>query len=265
MAEQVIQFSVFTKPWKQPLPELAGMVRGWGFDGIELPVRPGYQVAPEQAGRDLPAAAKVLADQGLRIFSVAAPGGPVAEELVAACAEAGVPVIRIMMSVGPDGYMATEARTRHELEVLVPILQRYGVTIGVQNHCDACLSNAMGLRHLLEPFAPREVAAVWDAAHNALNGEDPELAIDIIWDHLCMVNLKNAYWRRVNGPEAEVVKWRPWWTSGPQGLASWPRVVAELRRRAYQGVVCLTAEYSEEAAVNRLIAEDIAFAKRLFA
>ena len=165
MAEQAIQFSVFTKAWKQPLPELAGMVRGWGFDGIELPVRPGYQVVPEQAGRDLPAAAKVLADHGLRIFSVAAPGGPVAEELVAACAEAGVPVIRIMMGVGPDGYMATEARTQRELTALLPVLQRYGVTIGVQNHCDACLCNAMGLRHLLEPFAPRDVAAVWDAAH----------------------------------------------------------------------------------------------------
>ena len=265
MAEQVIKYSVFTKPWKEPLPELAGMVRGWGFDGIELPVRPGYQVVPEQASRDLPAAARVLADQGLQIFSVAAPGGPVAEALVAACAEAGVPVIRIMVDIGPEGYLATEARTRRELEALVPMLQRYGVTLGVQNHVGQMICNAMGLRHLLEPFATREVAAVWDAAHNALSGEEPEPAIDIIWDHLCMVNLKNAYWRRVTGPEAEAAQWRPWWTSGPQGLASWPRVIAELTRRAYRGVVCLPAEYSDEAAVNRLIAGDIAFAKGLFA
>jgi len=265
MPNQAIQFSVFTKPWKQSLPELAAMVRGWGFDGIELPVRPGYQVVLEHASRDLPVAAHVLADHGLRIFSVAAPGGPIAEELVAACAEAGVPVIRIMVGIGPDGYMATEARTQREFEGLIPMLQQYGVTIGVQNHCDQMVCNAMGLRHLLEPFDRRYVAAVWDAAHNALNGEDPELAIDIIWDHLCMVNLKNAYWRRVNGPEAEVVAWRPWWTSGPQGLASWPRVAAELKRRDYRGVVCLTAEYSDEAAVKRLISQDIQFARRLLA
>jgi hypothetical protein len=42
-------------------------------------------------------------------------------------------------------------------------------------------------------------------------------------------------------------------------------VVAELRRRDYQGVVCLTAEYSDTTAVDRLIAQDIAFAKALFA
>jgi sugar phosphate isomerase/epimerase len=139
------------------------------------------------------------------------------------------------------------------------------VTLGIQNHCDRCICNAMGLRHLMEKYEPRHVGAVWDAAHNALNGEDPELAIDIIWSHLCMVNLKNAFWRRKTGPEAEHVQWRHYWTSGWQGLASWPRVAAELKRRGYSGVVCLTAEYSDEPSVDRLITEDIAFAKSLFA
>jgi len=61
------------------------------------------------------------------------------------------------------------------------------------------------------------------------------------------------------------VRWRPWWTTGPQGLASWPRVAAELRRRDYRGVICLTAEYSDDPAVERLIAQDIGYAKALFA
>lgn len=34
--------------------------------------------------------------------------------------------------------------------------------------------------------------------------------------------------------------------------------------RGYAGVVCLPAEYTDEAAVDRLIAEDIVFAKTLF-
>jgi hypothetical protein len=41
-------------------------------------------------------------------------------------------------------------------------------------------------------------------------------------------------------------------------------VVAELKRRSYQGVVCLTAEYSDQASVDRLIAEDLAYARSLF-
>jgi hypothetical protein len=109
------------------------------------------------------------------------------------------------------------------------------------------------------------VAAVWDAAHNALEGEEPELAIDIVWSHLCMVNLKNAFWRRVTGPEAADVTWQPYWTSGRQGLASWPRVAQILMQRSYAGVVCLTAEYSDETDVARLIAEDVAYARSLWA
>jgi hypothetical protein len=41
-------------------------------------------------------------------------------------------------------------------------------------------------------------------------------------------------------------------------------VIDELKVRQYRGTVCLTAEYSDHDAVNRLIAEDIAFAKSRF-
>ena len=261
MAGQTIAYSVFTKPWKMPLPELARLVSGLGFDGIELPVRPGFQVLPENVGRGLPKAVAVLADYGLKVLSIA---GPTDEETIAACAESGVPIIRIMISIDEDGYLATEARTLRRFDALVPLLERYGVTIGVQNHCDRFVANAAGLRHLLGRYDRRHIAAVWDAAHEALNGQDPELALEIVWDHLCMVNLKNAFWQRVNGPEAEYARWQVYWTSGRQGLASWPRVAAELKRRHYAGTLCLTAEYDDETAVERLIAEDIAFAKALF-
>ena len=263
MGEGPVTFSVFTKPWKQmPLGELGAFVKRLGFDAIELPVRPGFQVEPEAVGRGLPAAVRTLGDHGVRIASVA---GPTDERTIAACAEAGVPVIRICVGTGGKPYMEAEAQTQRELEALVPLLERYGVAIGIQNHCGDGVCSAMGIRHLIERFDPRHVAAVWDAAHSALEGEEPELGLDIVWSHLCMVNLKNAYRRRANGPEAEVARWEVYWTSGRQGFASWPRVASELKRRDWHGVVCLTAEYSEEASVERLIAEDIAFAKALFA
>ncbi|HVC34584.1 MAG TPA: TIM barrel protein, partial [Chloroflexota bacterium] len=198
---------------------------------------------------------------GLRIFSVA---GPADEATIAACAESGIPTIRVMVRIGAAGYLAAEAQTQREYDALLPLLDTYHVKLGVQNHTGPYVCNAMGLRHLTEKYDPRHVCAVWDAAHNGLDGEEPELAIDIVWSHLGMVNLKNAFWRRTNGPEAEVAEWRPYWTSGRQGLASWPRVAAELKRRDYRGVVCLTAEYTDEAAVNRLVADDLVFARSLF-
>ena len=244
------------------MPELGRHVKELGFDAIELPVRSGYQVLPENVARDLPKAAATLEKLGIKIASIA---GSVNEDNIAACAEAGVPIIRDGISI-PAGetYLEAEARVKRELEALVPLLDRHGVTIGLQNHCDRFVANAAGLRRIVEGFNPKHVGAVWDAAHCALDGEIPELAVDILWSHLCMVNLKNAFWRLTNGPEAPHAEWESYWTSGRRGLASWPRVTNELKKRNYRGVVCLTAEYSDHDAVDRLVAGDIEFAKSLF-
>ncbi len=262
-----ILYSVFTKPWRTlSLPELGAWVAGLGFDGIELPVRPGYPVEPQNV-YTLPQAAQTLADWGVKIFSVAAAADP---PTIAACAETAAavghtPIIRCMARI-PDGmpYLQGEAQIQREYEAALPLLEQYGVQMGVQNHCGRFVNHALGLLRLIEPFDPRHIAAVWDAAHNALQGEEPDYALDILAGRLCMVNLKNAFWQRVNGPEAETAQWKVYWTGGRHGLASWPRVAGELKKRGYGGVVCLTAEYSDTAAAGRLIAEDLELAQSLF-
>ena len=262
MTNDGIRFTVFTKRWKMPLPELGKRVAGLGFWGVELPVRPGYQVEPENVAAGLPEAARILADCGVTIHSVA---GPTDEATIAACAAAGVEVLRVMAPIGEEGYLASESRLQAEYDALAPLLAAHGVTLGVQNHCGRWVGSAIGLRRLIEKYDPRHIAAVYDAAHCGLDGEEPDLAVEILWDRLCLVNLKNAFWLRKNGPEAAVAEWQWYWTSGRQGLTSWPDVAAELKQRGYGGAVCLTGEYSDQEAGERLIAEDLAFARELFA
>lgn len=256
-------YTVFTKPWKtKSLPELARFVRDLGFDGVELPVRPGFQVEPENITTGLPEAARIFADHGVRIGTLA---GPTDEVTIAACAAAGVPIIRVCESIDRSvGYLATEKRLREGYDALIPTLDAHGVAIGVQNHCDFCVNNAMGLLHLLEGYDPKHVCAILDQAHNGLNGEPPELAIDIVWSHLRVANFKSAFWVRGNGPEAAEATWKPHWTTGRHGLAQWTRTVRELKKRAFEGDICLTAEYSDDEHVETLIAEDILYIKQLF-
>src|SRR5712692_9049501 len=112
MSSTDVAFTVFTKPWKMPLPELGAFVKGLGFDGVELPVRPGFQVEPRDVTRGLREAARALAGRGLTIGSVA---GPTDEPTIAACAEAGVPVIRICVDIPAGrGYMEHEARLQRD-------------------------------------------------------------------------------------------------------------------------------------------------------
>src|SRR5262249_30367611 len=150
-----------------------------GFDGIELPVRPGYQVTPEKVTTDLRVATQILADCGLAITSIA---GPTDEPTIAACAEANIPLIRICLDIPAHiSYLEHEANLHRQFDAMLPLLERYGVTLGIQNHQGRFVANAMGIRHLIERYDSRYIGAVLDFAHCALHGEIPELALDIVW------------------------------------------------------------------------------------
>jgi sugar phosphate isomerase/epimerase len=261
------KLAVFVKPWKAlSLTELGAHMQQIGFEWIELPVRPGFPCQPDTIERDLPEAAKILGDYGVHILNVTVDLPLTDERLFAACAQAGVDLNRVMFRRGNRNYWEAEKDARQQLDAALPLCERYNVRVGVQNHAGNFVGvHAMGLYHLLKDYDPRYIGAIWDAAHNGLEGMEPEPALDIVADMLHIVNLKNAFWLQTSGPEAEIAEWKVYWTSGRRGRTSWPRVVAKIKEMNYTGPICLTAEYSDDQSIDRLIAEDLAFAKSLLA
>jgi len=246
------RITVFTKPWPEmSLRELGKLVKMLGFDGVELPVRPGYQVTPETVAKGLPEAAKILRDEGVAIGSVA---GPTDERTIAACAAAGCHIIRVCVGIDLKiGYMVAEARERKGYDALVPALKRHGVSIAVQNHCGFCVGSAIGIMHLIEGYDPAVVSAALDPAHCAVDGEPPEMAIDICWSHLSLVNLKSASHFRRSGPNQVEASWEIYWSTAQHSGYSWKATVEELRRRGYSRDICLPAEYTDDAKEGQLM------------
>ena len=258
-----MRFSVFTKPWKDlPAAELFKKVAAWGFDGIEFPLRAGFQVEPQNAETELPAFADEAAEHGLQIMSVASATDA---HIFAACHAAGVPLIRIMAGIDLEkGYLQSERDFKTYLNRLLPLCERYGVKVGVQNHFGPMVFSTMELRHLLEDFDPKYVGAVWDAAHSGLAGEIAAQALDIIWEKLLLVNLKNAYWKPTNGPEAPKTQWAPHFTLGRFGMASYPDIINYLARNHYNGDICMPAEFSDDQLAEALVPVELAYVKDLF-
>ncbi len=235
---------VFTKPWPELEPtELVAVAKNLDVDGIELPVRPGFQVTPEQAETKLPEAARILADNGLKIESVA---GSAEERIVVACAKAQVPLIRIMVRIPPErGYFDVIDETRATLDSLESTLRDAGVVIGIQNHCDRFIGSAIGLYQLVEPLASDTVGIILDPAHCALDGEPIDMAIDITRDRLSLVNLKGAFKRRINGVNSVEARWRTEWCTARDAGYSWSETIGLLRNAGYEGPLCLPVEYSD--------------------
>jgi sugar phosphate isomerase/epimerase len=245
-------WSVFTKPWREPgIGSLGELVAGMGFDAVELPVRPGYQVTPAEVATALPAAARELARAGVTIASIASGTD---EATFAACAEAGVAFIRIMVPIGPGGYAATGAEIRRTLAGLAERAERYGVRVAVQPHYDDYIADSSELFALLRDLDPRFVAAIWDSVHDALARKRPEHGLELLWPWLGIVNLKSAYFERVDdtvSPAGDPV-WEPVFTDARSGMAEWGRALCYLAEHRFAGPICLTAEYTDE---NDLVAK----------
>lgn len=256
-------WSVFTKPWKDKKPEELGkFVSRMGFNAIEFPLRKGYQVEPDDAETGLVQLQNLLEKYGVRITSVAS---DTRESIFAACQKANVRLLRIMVFADKKiGYLKSISNTQKYLEGLVPLCERYNVTVGVQHHYGYGVSSTMELCHLLQPFNPKHIGAIWDAAHSALSGEVPAQALDIIWDKLCLVNLKAAFYKRVNGPESKHAVFTPYFTTGNNCAFSWRDTIEYLVSRGYDKDICMPAEYTDEENVEQYIMQDLLYAKSLF-
>ena len=232
-----------------------------GFTAVEYPLREGYQVDLGDAENGLARLSEVLEKYGVSIASVAS----VAEEWAfAACQAAGCGILRIMAATEKgQRYLEWEKSYIKYLEGIEPLTRKYGVTLGIQNHCGPMVSSTMELKRVVEKFDPKSIAAVWDAAHSGLAGEQPEQALDIIWDNICLVNFKNGYYRRTNGPEAPTAIFEPYFTLGRHGIADYGRIAAYLIERGYKGDICLPAEYTDGTLVDELAPIELAYVKSL--
>jgi sugar phosphate isomerase/epimerase len=266
MSDKTTRFAIFVKPWKGlPIDQLASHVCMLGFDLIEFPVRPGFACEPEEIEYKLPKVVAEFARNGIQILNVTVALPLNDERLYAACAASNITMNRVMFSRGNLSYWDAETKARKELETALPLCEKYGIRIGIQHHYGNSLPiNSMGLYNLVKDYDPTYIGAIWDPAHNALQGEDPESGLEIVRSHLCMVNLKNAYWRRINAPEAKQAEWKSYFTSGRQGLSDWSAVAAAVKKVEYTGPITFSAEYSAEHDVDRLIIEDLAYARELF-
>ena len=260
------QFAVFVKPWKNlALPKLALHVQELGFNLIELPVRPGFPVEPAHIEQDLPAAVKTLADLGIAIVNVTVDLPLDDERLYATCAASGITMNRVIFKRISPSYWESEAAARRQLDAAIPLCEQYGVQIGIQHHYGGSVPiNSMGLYNLVKEYDPRWVGAIWDPAHNALQGEDAMTGLELVQSHLCMVNLKNAYWRRTSHPDGSETQWGAYFCAGPHGRTSWAEVAAGVKRVGYTGPITFSAEYTDDTYTDRLLESDLAYARRLF-
>jgi sugar phosphate isomerase/epimerase len=234
---------------------LAGFCKEVGLDGVDLTVRPGYPVNPENAGKALPEAAKRLCGEGLVVGLVTAPTdltdpeAKPARALFDACARAGVPAVKVgyFPYRPPFDERLKEARSR--LAGFARLAARTKVKACYHTHSGAMMgNNAAGLRLLLAELDPHHVGAFVDTGHTAVNGGPFPMEAEVVRAWLSLVAVKDMAWAKGKGG------WRHEVVPAGEGIVRWAEVGRGLKACKFSGTVSLHGEYE---------AKDLAHRKRL--
>lgn len=242
--------------------ELIAFARKTGLAGYDLTVRDGYPVTPETIGTDLVPFVRRLTDAGLRVplatigGEAPPPGDPATETAWAACAEAGIGMIKLgywRWAPGGPHYWDQVESVRAELHQYAGLAEKFGVRAVFHTHSShhwgtpPALSaphglSASALMHLIADIDPRHVGAYIDPAHLSLDGEPLEMALDILKDRVAIVAVKNMVYRPT--ADGDTTVWSHEACPLPQGLVDWRTAVAALRAAGYDGWLNMHAEYN---------------------
>ena len=262
VASHAIDLICFTK-LLQPLgaDELIDFARRTGLAGYDLTVRDGHPVTPETIGTELVPFVRQLTDAGLQvplatIGGTALPAGdPATEAAWAACAEAGIGMIKLgywhWTREGPHYWDQVES-VRDELHQYARLAEKFGVTAVFHTHSNhlwgttPALTAPYGfsgssLMHLIADIDPRHVGAYIDPAHLSLDGEPLELALDILKNRVAIVAVKTMVYQPTTDGDTTV--WSHEACPLPKGLVDWRAAIAALRTAGYDGWLNLHAEY----------------------
>ncbi len=262
-------YVMFSKQLKeQPIDQLIESLGFVGADGVDLAVRPGYPVNPDNVGGALVPAAEKLRAAGLSIPMVTAPTDlskasvPYAEPLFRACGEANVPLIKLGYWAAPaEDYWGAVERMKADLAPFVDLGAKYGVKPCLHTHSGNNMAlNAAALMHILRDFPPDRAGAYVDVGHLAVCGEPPALAFAMAAEWLSIVGCKDLDRVKMDdgGTKTRTVPIG-------EGFVDWRATVNWLVKHDFRGPLTFHSEFASPNTEHLLeqTKEDIAFIRDL--
>lgn len=248
--------------------EAGKIISNMGLDGVDLTVRPGGHIEPEEAVERLPGAVEVLGSEGLTVPMIST-GIRSAEEkwsreIFSTASKCGIGYLKL-------GYWHYEGfgNVRRQLEdsrskaaKLAELASEHGVVAGIHIHSGNYMSATGGMvERILDGIDTEYLGAYIDPGHMVLEGGRSgwRLGMDLLRDVIRMVAVKDFGWER--NPKWEE-NWNLLHMPLSQGMVPWEEVFENLREVGFDGPVSLHSEY--EMTTDQIIqqtARDVAYIK----
>ena len=260
---QCVMFSKMLQEFN--IRRMGEIVRGIGFDGVDLTVRAGGHVEPERVETDLEPAIETLRDLGLGVpmltTAIESADDPTAEPIFEVAAACGVEKLKLGYWQVPEfGTMREKiAEARQALVGLNALAEKYGVSANIHVHSGEFLSaQAAVVWMLIEPYDPACIGAYPDLCHMGLEGSRSgwKQGLDLLGDRINMLGVKNAGLFQERD-DAGAVRWAgrllPVW----EGIAPFPEAFAHLAKLGFDGPCSFHSEYKGSFSFKDLTTEEL--------
>ncbi len=223
--------------------DLARATKTLGFEGIDLTVRKGGHVLPEQAAQNLPKAVAAIRDGGLMVPMITTDlreDSAVAREVVSAAGQLSIPFLK------PGYYYYRLVDVRRELDAaglqfrsLAAIAGRHGVQIGYHNHADYVGASVWDIASILDTIDAQWAGYYFDVCHAVTEGGSGgwKIALNLVAGRIKMIAVKDFYWDKTSSG------WKPRMCPLGQGMVNWPEYFKTLCKAGFAGPVSLHLEY----------------------
>ena len=240
-----MRYVYFTKMLqKLSIAELIEFCKETGIGGVDLAVRPGFPITPDNAKKALPEASKAFRAAKLEIGLVSTPttltnpDSPAAKAIFEACQLAEVPAVKIGYFGYSPPYEERLKEARKHLAGFAVLAAKTKVKACYHTHSGSTMgNNAAGLRAMLADLDPHHVGVFLDTGHVAINGGPVRMEADMIRAWLSLVAIKDMAWTKRGASWAVDV------VPVGDGIVRWAEVGKALADCKFKGTVSIHGEY----------------------
>lgn len=217
-----------------------------GFDGVDLSVRPGGHVLPENAARDLPKAVSALQSQGLQAkmmtTALTNPDEVINQELLSTASELGIHYYRTNWLKYPENANIPEqmVECRKKLAKLAKYNQKLGLYGAYQNHSgrDYVGAPVWDLAAILAEINSAHLGNQYDIRHATVEGGNAwPLGLQYIRPHINSLVIKDFRWEKKEG------KWQVHNTPIGEGMVDFAAFFKMLKTLEITAPVSVHYEY----------------------
>ncbi|MFP4089636.1 MAG: sugar phosphate isomerase/epimerase family protein [Cyclobacteriaceae bacterium] len=217
-----------------------------GFDGVDLTVRPGGHVLPENVKRDLPKAVAAIRKQGLQCSMITtrlnSPDGKVNQQVLDAAADQGIRYFRTDYFRYPDqaDVPAFLQNCQDSLKKLADESEKRGLYASYQNHAGSHYMGApvWDIAGILRKINSQHLGSQYDIRHATVEGGQAwPIGLNYIHPHINTLVMKDFVWEKREG------RWRVVNTPIGDGMVNFPAYFKQLKALNVTAPVSVHFEY----------------------